>query len=86
MVPSIDKVTHGRIRANFCSCCVTFAPRTFSTRRSSALQGRKFVPFRLFDPDHRDLFGFQGGRVRRTGRTPIEDNDENRANLMVQGM
>ncbi len=85
IVPSFDKVTHGRIRANFCSCCVTFTPRTSSTRQSSALQERKFAPFRLFDPDHKNLPDFKGGRLRRTGRTLIEDNAENRTNFMVQG-
>ena len=86
MVPSFDKVTHGRIRTNFCPCCVTFVPRTSSTRQLSALQERKFVSFRLFDPDHRNFPDFQGGRLRRTGRTPIEDNTENQENFMVQGV
>ena len=51
-VPSVDKGTHGRRRANFCPC-----------------------------------FGnLQGGRLRRTGRTLIEDNAENYRNIMVQGV
>ncbi len=85
-IPSVNKGTHGRRRTNFCSCCVAFLPRTSSTRQSSALQEQKLVSFRLYDPDHRYLGDFQGGRLRRTGRTPIEDNAENHPNIYGQGV
>lgn len=49
-LPSLDKGTHGQKRVNLCPCFVTFTPRTSSTRRSSALQGQKFISFRLCDP------------------------------------
>ena len=86
MVPSVNKGTHGRRRTNFCSCCVAFLPRTSSTRQSSASQGQKLTSFRLSDPDHRYFGNLQGGRLRRTGRTLIEDNAENYRNIMVQGV
>ena len=74
MIPSVDKGTHGRRRANFFFCFVAFFPRTSSTRQSSALQGQKLTSFRLSDPDHRYSGNLQGGRLRRTERTLIEDN------------
>ena len=86
MIPSVDKGTHGRRRANFCPCFVAFLPRTSSTRQSSASQGQKLTSFRLSDPDHRYFGNLQGGRLRRTGRTLIEDNAENYRNIMVQGV
>ena len=85
-IPSVDKGTHGWKRANFCPCCVAFVPRTSSTRQSSALQGQKLTSFRLPDTDHRYSGDLQGGRLRRTGRTLIEDNAENHPNIMVQGV
>ena len=85
-IPSVDKGTHGRRRANFCPCFVAFLPRTSSTRQSSASQGQKLTSFRLSDPDHRYFGNLQGGRLRRTGRTLIEDNAENYRNIMVQGV
>ncbi len=85
-LPSVDKGTHGRRRTNFCPCFVTFLPRTSSTRQSSASQGQKLTSFRLSDPDHRYFGNLQGGRLRRTGRTLIEDNAENYRNIMVQGV
>ncbi len=85
-LPSVDKGTHGRRRANFCPCFVAFLPRTSSTRQSSASQGQKLTSFRLSDPDHRYSGHLQGGRLRRTGRTLIEDNAENDRNIMVQGV
>ena len=82
----MDKGIHGRKRIYFSLCRVAFIPRTSSTRQSSALQRLKWISFRLFDPVHRYLSDFQGGRLRRTGRTPIEDNTENRSNIMEQGV
>ena len=47
-----------------------------------ALQGTKFISFRLCDLNHEDFRDLQGRRLRRTGRTPIEDNAANRENIM----
>ncbi len=86
LIPSVNKGIHGRKRIHFSLCRVAFIPRTSSTRQSSALQRLKWISFRLFDPVHRYLSDFQGGRLRRTGRTPIEDNVENHSNIMEQGV
>lgn len=40
-LPSFDKVAHGRIRTNFCSCCVTFIPRTSSTPTEDNAENRE---------------------------------------------
>ena len=37
-------------------------------------------------PDHRYSGDLQGGQLRRTGRTLIEDNAGNHPNIMVQGV
>lgn len=74
------------VKAVLRSHCVIFTLRTSSTHRSNALQGHRTALSRLCDPDRRDFRSFQGGRLRRTGRTPIEDNTENPENLKVLGV
>ena len=44
------------------------------------MKGLKSAPSRLADSSRRNFGDFQGRRLRRTGRTPIEDNAENHRN------
>ena len=46
-------------------------------------RGQKSSPFRLVDSKRRNFSDLQGRRLRRTGRTPIEDNTVNHGNYTV---
>ena len=46
-------------------------------------RGQKSSPFRLVDSNRRNFSDLQGRRLRRTGRTPIEDNTVNHGNYTV---
>ena len=71
-------------KSKFCDLRRYFQSAYVQYASFKCLAGRKIYLFSTLRPQSWDFVALQGRRLRRTGRTPIEDNAAKRRNIVIE--